>query len=203
MKKSYTLPFLIIFEVLSFTVLSQTSECLRHFSSYDTVFHNGDYLKYNLVADNATIEFGNSSFHRSLPEKYNCDIADSRIPHCKWHNNEFIGLGYGCGTPCWGIMVLPLNPKDTVRNIMYDLAFDSATSKIVYIDNLKYEKIVVENLKTGYFQEIELKTNCDASFIGYCIDSVSISNNELYYRLAEPDKIARDKKTKEFQVLLK
>jgi hypothetical protein len=182
---------------------SQNDECVKHFSFYDTISVNGNYIKYHVKNNNVTIEFGNQTFHRFLKDKITCDIADARIPHYIWDNNEFICLEYGCGSPCWGVLILPLNSKDTIRNIMYNLAFDPTNNLIAYLDNSNYDKIVIENLKTKVRQVIEFTKSCNDAFIGYCIDSISIRNNELYYRFAEPDKIERNRKLTEFKIRIK
>ena len=198
---------------LSTQAKSQIEDCLTQYSGYDTVSSNGNFIKYHLKYEYLTkyhiknnyvsLEYGNRSFHRFLKEKFECQTADSRIPSLEWDNNDFICLRYGCGSPCWGVLILPLDSTDSARNIMYELAFNTPDNLIVYLDNDHYEKIVVENLKSKVKQVIEVPLKCDAAFLGACIDSISIKNKELYYRFAVPNNFDNNKKLTEFRIKIK
>ncbi len=181
---------------------SQNKDCISQFSYYDTLSINGNYVKYNLQGNEAQLEYGNKYFKRVLPEKYNCQIADAGIPKFKWDNHDFIVLKYGCGSPCWGVLILPLNIKDSIKNIMYDLASDPTNNTIVYLGEPDYNDLVIENLKLKTKQMIKI-AQCNSAFLGYCIDSISINKKELYYRLAEPDKFNDNKKLTDNRINLK
>ena len=198
------LAIIFFFFLNSFILKGQTSDCLEPFSAYDTVSVNNNYVKYHVINKSATIEYGNNLIHRYLNEKYSCEIADARVPHFKWDNKDFIGLKFGCGSPCWGVMVLPLNLKDSVREILYNLDFDPKSNLIVYFGGENYDKLIVENLKTKSKQIIDVnKKKCDVAFIGYCIDSVSINSEELYYRFCEPNIFEKNKRMTEFRIKIK
>jgi len=196
---------IIFFFFLSSLILKgQSNDCLEPFSAYDTVSKNNNYVKYHVINKSATIEYGNNSMHRYLNEKYSCAIADARVPHFEWDNKDFIGLRFGCGSPCWGTIVLPLNLTDSVRVILYNLDVDPKNNIIVYLGGENYDKLIVENIKTKSKQIIELnKKNCSAAFIGYCLDSVSINEGELYYRFIEQDNVAKDRKMTEYRIKIK
>jgi len=86
---------------------------------------------------------------------------------------------------------------------MQDLATDPPNNLIAYLDNSNYDKIVIENLKTNIRQVIEFTAKCSSAFIGYCIDSISLGNKELYYRFAEPNNFDKNKKLTEFRIRIK
>jgi len=182
---------------------SQINYFVRHFSIYDTISKNGNYVKYKVNGDSVSIEYGNKYFQHAIPIKYSCKLADARTPQFKWDNNDFICLKYGCGSPCWGVLLLPLNSKDTIRQIGFDLASDPINNMLVYLDNLEYNKLVVENLKTHDIQIIKFTKKCSSAFIGFCLDSVSIRKNKLFYRFAEPNTIDDNKKLSEFNITIK
>ena len=200
MKQIEVVTIFLIFGVLIQSVQSQVNDCIEPFSSYDTITTNGNYIKYLVKEKSAKLEYGNENFNRVLPELYSCEIADARVPKFKWDNNDFICLGYGCGSPCWGVLILPLNSKDCVRKIMYDKAWDPGKNILVYIGGPEYENLIVENIKTKMSQIIEISKKCSSIFLGYCIDSVAIRNNELYYRFVEPNIFDKNKRLTEYRI---
>jgi hypothetical protein len=168
--------------------------------SYDTLTVNGNFVRYQSMKDSFIIEYGNKNFKRFLPDKYDCDIADAHMPTLRWENKNFIGLGYGCGNPCSGIIVLPLNSNDNIKWFMYVLAYDFENNLIVYLGNEDYDKLVIENLRNGKRRLINFEDSCSSAFWEYCIDSISISDKELYYRIAEPNRFDKNKKLKEYRI---
>jgi hypothetical protein len=155
-------------------------------------FHSetGDFLKYIKKNGKIEIEWGNKQFKRTLKRQYECDLPSTAIPSLRWTTSKYIGLGYGCGSPCWGLMILPLNPTDSIFSRMYDYDVDTKNNQVVYLDNEKFGQLTVENWKTGTKTQIKIKVQCDSAFPGYCIDSVKIQNGELYVRWKE---LIRDK----------
>lgn len=168
-----------------YSAKAQYKECIEHFQSYDTITINGNFLRYHINNKNAQLEYGNKDFRKFLPKEFDCDIADAWIPRLKYDHKNFMLLHYGCGNPCWGLLLLPLNSVDTVRNIMHDLAYDPETTKLVYTDN---ENLLIENLSTHEIQIIKLP-ECGGANMTYCLDSVFISNSELKYQFFVPHKI--------------
>jgi hypothetical protein len=169
-------------------IKGQSKECIEHFSHYDTTTCRGNYVLYNVFNDSVTIDYGNKLFRRSLPEKVDCQIADAWIPHYQWDNNDFIVLRYGCGNPCWGILVLPLDSTQNARNIMYEIAFSPKDNLIAYFGYENYDHLIVENLKTCQWVDIELPFKSDhGEFLGYWIEKISIKNKTLYYKYSNPN----------------
>ncbi len=168
--------------------LSQTNDCLEQFSRYDTTSANGNFLKYHVDKNSASIEYGNKTFKGSLPEQYDCQIPDSWIPRFILDTKDFMILRYGCGSPCWGILVLPLNSADPVKNIMYNMAFDTDNNLVAYLECDSFTSLIIENLKTSQTKRIEFTFKTDhGEFIGYWIDSISIKDHKLYYQYSDPN----------------
>ena len=180
------------------TIIGQSNDCLKQYSWYDTLTKNGNFIKYHKMNDFVTLEYGNNSFHKILDIQFPCQTADSWIPHLEWDNNDFLALKYGCGSPCSGVWMLPLDTANQVRNIMYVMAYDSKTNLIAYLDNATYLFLIVENLKTCQRKKIEFPFKTDhEEFIGYWIDEVSINGNKLYYKYSDPNVDYDKRKPKE------
>jgi hypothetical protein len=171
------------------TSKGQSKECLEQFSWYDTTTINGNYIVYHVKNDSATIEYGNKSFHRLFPYKIECQIADSRIPHFEWDTHDFVVLRYGCGSPCWGIFILPLDSVSAVRHLMYEMAFDAENNLVAYLDCDTYTSLIIENLKTKQSRRIEFPFKTDhGEFIGFWIEDISVKDNMLYIKYYNPNK---------------
>ncbi len=160
-------------------ILSDNEDCQTWLSKSDTILPNGTFIKYIKKEGTVKIEWGNERFKRILTNDYACDGAPSWIPTIRWSTTKHLGLKYGCGSPCWGTIILPLNQKDSVIERMYDLEKDLTNNKIVYLDNESYDRIIVENYETGYKTIINYEFRCKAAFTGYCIDTLIISKDSL------------------------
>jgi hypothetical protein len=86
---------------------------------------------------------------------------------------------------------------------MYHLTSDPQNNIIVYLDEDHYANIIIENFKSKKRQVVEMPQKCSSVFIGYCIDSISVNKNELYYRLAYPHNFDEKKKLTEYRVKIK
>jgi hypothetical protein len=182
-----TISFLLIAFIIT-PSKGQSKECLEHFSRYDKTTIKGNYLLYHVKNDSVTLEYGNKSIHRLFPYKIECEIADSRIPGYEWDSQDFIVLRYGCGSPCWGVFVLPLDSINSIRNIMYEMAFDPDNNEVCYLGFEKYDNLIVENLKTKKSIIVLLPFKSDhGEFMGAWIEDVTIKNNKLYYRYSDPN----------------
>lgn len=157
---------------------SSTSEDC-HPGRTDTVLTTGHTLKYLRDNGRIRIQWGNDSFNRSLQDDFSCDIADARMLRIEWSSAEFIGLRYGCGNPCWGIKILPLNPSDSVIERMYQLDVLPTKNLLAYLGGEHYDILTIENLIDGKKQEIKSTFKCGSAFQGYCIDSVKLSEKTL------------------------
>lgn len=183
--KYIILNIIIIFLCFCYSAKCQSTDCIKPFEAYDTVTVNGNFIKYTINNRKVKLEYGNNNYQKFYPKEFDCDIADAWIPKLKYDDRHFMLLHYGCGSPCWGLIFLPLNSNDKIRDIMYDLAYDSETTNLVYTDN---ENLLIENLLTKEIKTIKLP-QCDAANMIYCIDSVSISKSELKYQFYVPNKI--------------
>jgi hypothetical protein len=163
----------------------QENNCVEPFEAYDTITANGNFLKYHIENNKAELEYGNNVIRKFLPNEFDCDIADAWVPKLKYDNKKFMLLHYGCGSSCWGLILLPLQNEGEIRKIMYDFAFDQETTNLVYTDN---ENLLVENLTSGKVKVIKLP-QCKAANMVYCLDSISINKSELKYQFIGPNRI--------------
>lgn len=168
-----------------YSAKGQNTDCTEPFEAYDTVTVNGNFIKYHINNKMAQLEYGNKNFRKIYPEDFDCDIADAWVPKLKYDNKHFMLLNYGCGSSCWGLILLPIDSDDKIRNIMYDLAYDPETTNLVYTDN---ENLLIENLSTKEIKSIKLP-QYGAANMNFCLDSISICKSELKYQFYGPNKI--------------
>jgi hypothetical protein len=181
----YLTQFIIITVIFScYSAECQENDCIEPFKAYDTITVNGNFIKYYVNNKKAKLEYGNHDFKAFFPEDFDCDIADAWVPKFKYDNKKFMLLHYGCGSSCWGLILLPLQNEDKIRKIMYDFAYDQETTNLVYTDN---ENLLVENLTSGKVKVIKLP-QCDAANMVYCLDSISINKSELKYQFYGPNR---------------
>jgi hypothetical protein len=154
-------------------------DCHVWLADSDTTLLNGEFIKYIKKDGKVKIEWGNRTFKRMLKNDYDCEGAPSWVPTIRWSTSKYIGLKYGCGSPCWGTIVLPINDKDSTIERMYDLEIDTLNSRMVYLDNENYDKLIVENFETGQKTTINYKFECKAVFAGSCIDSLILNKDML------------------------
>ena len=112
--------------------------------------------------------------------------------HFKWKNSKFICLGRSCGSDTWINILLALKENTNPQIYENALAFDKENG-IVICEGFIHEDppLIAENINTGE-KEILGKnwTKCDVgSFYHYCIDSISVTNKELYVKWATPHKL--------------
>jgi len=195
--------FLSITLWLSNKVYCQTEDCLDQYSYYDTISTNGNFIKFHKKNDFIILEYGNNSIHRTLDYQFPCQTADSWIPKFEWDNKDMMGLKYVCGSPCWGIWILPLDTLSIVRNIIFPMAYDLKNRIIAYLDNNNYTSLIIENLYTHKITKIEFPFKSDhGEFIGYWIEEVSIKDNNLYYKYSNPNEDFDKRKSTEVMIKL-
>jgi len=153
----------------------------------DSVLSTGDFVRYIKDNGKVKIEWGNKTFKRRLERNYTCKEAPSWIPTIEWTTKNYVGLDYGCGSPCWGAIILPLNPTDSVVERMYDFDQDIDRNLIVYLGTDDYNVLTIENWKTGKKQEIDAKITCEPAFFGYCIDSLKLNRDGLFVQWINGD----------------
>jgi hypothetical protein len=181
---------------------NKQGDCDVWLGDSDTTLSTGDYIKYQKEEDKVKIEWGNKTFERKLKSDYDCGGAPSWIPTIRWSTTKYIGLKYGCGSPCWGTIILPKNGKDSIVERMYDLVIDTLNNRMVYLDNESYDKLIVENFETGKKTEINYKFECKAAFTVSCIDSLILNKEILIIQWVEWTNDGKNKsiKTEEFKL---
>lgn len=155
-------------------------ECGRELK--DIEFANGAFLKYEIENGIVKVHWGNHEMSRTLGESFDCSGRPNAIPWIDKASSKYIIMRYSCGSPCWGIFILPLAKKDSVMTFMYDVNIDLVNEQIVYVDNKSYNSLTIEDLNTHAKQEVKSTIDCRAAFLGFCIDSVKLANNQLYIK---------------------
>lgn len=164
--------------------------------NYDWGFEeeDGSFLKYICRGENMFIEYGNLNFRKVLKDTFLCGDLYVGIPRIWWNNEDFICLRYGCGSPCWGSIILPLNEKDTIEEYMYQYEFDGKRNIIIYL-NYEEERdqpfLIARNLESNRTEEISFESCFNAGFMGYCIDSISFENGLLYLQTLNDDELKK------------
>lgn len=185
-------------------VLSDTFKTF--FSQYlpehwtDKYFDDGSYVKMKQVTDSRIIiRWGNKEFEKIVPDTVLNSVLEERL-HFDWKNEDFIVFSFGCGSPCWGALILPLNKGIAATSFMHQYDYDKENNLVARFDS-DYESLIVENLKTHDKQIIAKRdSTCESAFAGFCLDSVSLKNKILYYKWSTPNSFAKDKKSKEYRI---
>lgn len=189
-------------EVSEDNELLEKEDCHLWLPDADTTLSAGYFIKYIKENQRVKIQWGNDHFTRTLDKDYDCAGAASWVPSIRWSTSDYIGLKYGCGSPCWGSIILPKNDKDPVIERMYDLVIDTLGNRMVYLDNKTYDRFVLEDFVTGKQASIDYKFECPAAFVGFCIDTIGFDNKKLFVKWVEWSNDGKDKKivTEEFEL---
>jgi hypothetical protein len=163
----------------------RTDNCNSWLDDADSTLSSGGYIKYMKGNGRIKIAWGNKVFSRTLKQDFGCDAAPSWIPTVRWATPEYIGLGYSCGSPCRGTVILPLNSHDSVVERVYDLERELSRNLIVYPGGEDYDRLTIENWVTGEKQEIRTEIICESTFLGYCIDSLKFDIDNLFIKWDE------------------
>jgi hypothetical protein len=185
---------IIILILSSLNILGQDNDNPCDFFSYlsDSIFSDNSFIKYKFKEDSISLIWGYKDFEKVF-QTFPCDLAPVNIPSYKWKNDKFICLSFGCGSPCWANIFLPLFDTDLGSRVIY-YVFDSdiQNNQIVYEDNFS---LTIENLISNKKLNIQFETDCGEAFIGYYIDSISLSNNSFYVRWK--DNVDKEEKIEE------
>ena len=151
----------------------------------DTTFSNGSYLHYSKTETDLSISWGSDHFMRIFPETFDCGDHELAIPDFRWASDEFIGLEYSCGSPCWASCILPLNPDDSIQFIWYPVDINLETNTLAHIDEERRDKLILTQLDSGESREVILDENCASEGIGACLKNVRLTNDELFIEYAD------------------
>lgn len=95
------------------------------------------------------IVWGKDSFKDSIP------LETDKIIKLHSHENHLL-LQVTCGSPCWYLLILPFNKKDTIKTIQFNFDLDTTNNLILGAsDNLSFLRII--NYKTGISDSIKLQ----------------------------------------------
>ena len=67
----------------------------------------------------------------------------------------------------------------------HDLAVDVKTNSMVYLDPEDHGSLVVEYLLDRKLYDIPVSIDCSAAFVGSCIDTISLVDQQLFVTWTE------------------
>lgn len=177
-------------------IYPETQLGLNHFKRFTTP--QGKIIDYEFVKNSRVyfLQWGTKTYLRTHPDTLTLDDAPVRNPVYIAEGKDFILMRYGCGSPCWVGLFLPMDKNKEPREIHEYQAYDLVHNLVAYFNyDSPSAEIVVENLKTGKKQRIALKSPCTSAFPGYC-GSMYIKNKLLYYDWSpsagdKPDNVSR------------
>lgn len=156
-------------------------EIIDAYDNMSFALDNGLFMQYICDDGGLKIEYGNDDLQRQLPENLPCLAPNSGTPVFWTHSQDFLLLKYACGLSCWGTWVLPLNEDEDIRKFKYQMAFDEASNRLVYID---YENanttgaLTIIDLVSDQAETVELP-RCIHPFLGTCIDNIQLEGDQL------------------------
>jgi len=157
----------------------------KYFEDKSFKWENGVFVKYFCEGEKLFIEYGNEEFSKILKDTFECLAPFDRFSNPWKYNDDFLLFRFGCGSPCWGVNVLPLNPNDYDQEYMYPYDFDSKNNILIHFDADNSDEdflLKATNLKTKKTELIET-LDCGAAFQGFCIDSISIKNKVVFLQI--------------------
>lgn len=191
MRLSYIISVLTLF-----TVEQNENTKLLAKSSFDNQspchFHDlkkeitpkGNFFDFKLISkDKYFLRWGNESLSRILRDTFYCDSPPTARPSFEEENDKYLVLRFGCGSPCWAGIFLPLNPTQRPKTIYSYYDFDLANNLVASLELDGSEPVIcVDNLLTKTKKKYKVDYECESAIPTYCLDSLSISNHKLYYK---------------------
>lgn len=166
-----------IFLVLTFLILANCIQKNPKDYSFEKIEHT-DSTSYIQWTD------GNI-FYRSSKPIDNFYIDEKT--YIKWSNEKYICLRHSNGSDTWTDIILPFETNN-VKLIDNALAYDKLNGIVVFeTDSVDY-KLFAEKIQSGkrdYFGKDWEK--CSSVFPHYCVDSISLSNKNLYVEWITPN----------------
>ena len=182
-------------------IANQISHSQKKYPLIDTskVQLSDSYYQFIKITDStSTIKWGNKSITNYVSDTTNNFYIEKDEINLKWSNGKFIALGRSTGSDTWFNIILPLTKNTDVKFYENPLTVDKENGIIVYeyyfeiCDTI----LIAENIMTGKKQYIGAGwKKCSSVFNHYCIDSISVSKNQLYLEGTLPNNIDKPNKT--------
>lgn len=150
---------------------------------YDTITSSGFIIMHKIIDSNHyQILWGKQNNLKTYKETFEA-YSDASIPKLKTETKNFLILRYGCGNPCWGCVTLPKDSLFKPQDMMYDMGYNSENDLLAYWN---YEKkgltITVRSLKTEKEKDFLLCDTCFSAASIYCLNSVKLYSNKIYFK---------------------
>jgi hypothetical protein len=166
---------------------------------YDTNLVGGYYLKHILDDSNwVHMYWGGPDFERM-------EITGSYPDYRYYFEVDFpnyIGMKGVCGSPCWGLTLLPKNASDTSIRYDYPLSYQPRKNRILH-KPIYFEPelaiVNVETRKTQVFKIDEMSTGMDFMSL---YDSSFFIGDSLYIKWNTGYKTKVDEGSREFAILV-
>jgi hypothetical protein len=145
---------------------------------------DNNYLDFKKVTtDKYFLEWGNKNLTRVLLDTFYCESPPTSRPTFENENEKYIVLRFGCGSPCWGAIFLPLNENQEPETILYQYDIDLERDLVVYLDSNEDDPtIAIYNLLTKKKVKHKVDFGCESAIPTYCLDSISINGDKVFYR---------------------
>jgi hypothetical protein len=151
----------------------------------------GVTVQLKVINDSSYLmQWGDSIDLKTYPDTFRLDGRETGLPRFKDENKDYILMHLGCGNPCWTGYFLPLKDNLKPKAISEYLDYDLDNNLIAYVKDSNV--IGVINLKTNLTEDY-IVNGCSSTFLGYCIDSLSIKNGILKYKWIPDTKINTQK----------
>jgi hypothetical protein len=146
---------------------------------------NGNY--YKLIPDGVKkfkIEWGNSLVKKVSNDKYHVMTAETL--RLDWESPDFIVLHNEYTKLGRYDYFLSLTGDSLEYIVENALLYDTARNLVVWEQPFKDVPIVIENYVTRKTQSVTEDQKCEAILIEFCLDSISLQKDILYYKLGLP-----------------
>lgn len=163
--------------VLDSTLLHQKIQA--DLSHYDTLLPSGYYVHYIL----------NDSFELSI--HWGKDTMDYAMHYGDYEDiylwfeveyEDYIGMRSSCGSPCWGLWLLPKDGRDTILRYDYPILHDTSRNWLLWREAAYGDEFLVSNIQTGERQQIVLDNFPDFGFFLDGLDSMAFVREGLFMR---------------------
>jgi hypothetical protein len=122
--------------------------------SIDTITSSGNALQVTQKGSHWTIRWGKEKADRIFQPSKDAGgpMKDPAQVDFLWDSEDFIILGYGCGSPCYMGLILPVNSTKQPFERWFPVTFTPVRGLLAYVENA--DRIVIESLYDKRKQEI-------------------------------------------------